>query len=94
MIFSLCLQPATKIYNKSIDGKRVRYIINALSKLMSSKEVNTITNISSCFRPCTPDDLPVLGPLKFYPNVYLNAGHTGRGTTYGLATSKIVEEMI
>jgi len=32
--------------------------------------------------------------LRFYPNVYLNAGHAGRGTSIGLATSKLVTEEI
>ena len=45
-------------------------------------------------RPTTPDDMPIIGNLKFYPNVYVNGGHSGRGTTYGIATSKIVTEMI
>lgn len=41
-----------------------------------------------------PDDVPLIGSLRFYPNVYLNAGHAGRGTTHGLATSKIVTELL
>lgn len=39
-----------------------------------------------------PDDKPLIGNLRLYPNVYLNAGHSGRGTTFGLATSKLVTE--
>ena len=42
----------------------------------------------------TPDDVSIIGPLKFYPNVFLNAGHGGRGTTNGLATAKLVAEQI
>ena len=79
---------------KSFDGKRVRYIKNALAQFMDKNEVFNGRNLSSCLRPCTPDDLPIVGPLRLYPNVYLNAGHGGRGTTVGLATSKIVEEMV
>ena len=45
-------------------------------------------------RPTPPDDIPIVGSLKFYPNVYLNAGHAGRGTTLGLATSKLVSELL
>jgi D-amino-acid dehydrogenase len=50
--------------------------------------------LSCCLRPTAPDDKPIIGPLKFYPNVYLNAGHSGRGTTIGLSTSKIVSDLI
>jgi D-amino-acid dehydrogenase len=45
-------------------------------------------------RPVAPDDLPVVGNLKFYPNVYINGGHSGRGTTLGLTTSKLVSELL
>ena len=51
-------------------------------------------NLSACLRPTPPDDVPIVGNLKFYPNVYLNAGHAGRGTTLGLGTSKLVSELI
>jgi len=45
-------------------------------------------------RPCTPDDLPLIGNLQKYPNVFLNGGHGGRGTTHGLATSFLVSELL
>ncbi len=61
---------------------------------MDKNEAHSYTNLNSCLRPVSPDDIVILGPLKFYPNVYLNAGHGGRGTTHGLATSKLIAEMI
>lgn len=48
----------------------------------------------ACLRPTPPDDIPIIGSLRFYPNVYLNAGHSARGTTLGLATSKLTSELI
>jgi D-amino-acid dehydrogenase len=61
---------------------------------MDKNEAHSYVNLSTCLRPVPPDDVPVFGPLKFYPNVFLNAGHSGRGTTLGLATSKIVADLI
>ena len=61
---------------------------------MDSKEANSYVNLNTCLRPCSPDDIPIVGPLKHYPNVFLNAGHAGRGTTLGLATSKLVSELL
>lgn len=80
--------------DKSFDPRRVRYLKNLVADLMDSKEVHNYINLSTCLRPTPPDDIPIVGNLKFYPNVYLNAGHAGRGTTLGLGTSKLVAELL
>jgi glycine/D-amino acid oxidase-like deaminating enzyme len=72
----------------------VRYLKNLVADLMDKSEAHSYVNLSTCLRPTPPDDLPIIGPLKFYPNVFLNAGHAGRGTTLGLGTSKLVSEMM
>ena len=61
---------------------------------MDKSEAHSYVNLSTCLRPTPPDDIPIVGNLKFYPNVYLNAGHAGRGTTLGLGTSKLVAELL
>ena len=61
---------------------------------MDKQEAHRYENLSTCLRPVPPDDIPVFGALRFYPNVFLNAGHAGRGTTLGLGTSKVLAEMI
>jgi D-amino-acid dehydrogenase len=35
------------------------------------------------FRPCTPDDLPLLGPLPRWQNVHVDAGHGADGLLAG-----------
>ena len=57
-----------------IDGKRIRYIKNSLSSLLDKNEIHTLTNLRYCFRPFTPDDMPIIGAMKFYPNIILNVG--------------------
>lgn len=78
--------------DKEFDPRRVRYLKNLVADLMDKNEAHSYKNLNTCLRPVPPDDMPVIGPLKHYPNVFLNAGHAGRGTTLGLATSKIVAE--
>lgn len=51
-------------------------------------------NLRTCLRPQGHDDLPVLGPMSYYPNVYLNLNHGGHGTSISMACGKIVQEMI
>lgn len=80
--------------DKSFDPRRVRYLKNIVADLMDKNEAHNYINLSTCLRPTPPDDIPIVGPLKFYPNVYLNAGHAGRGTTLGLGTSKLVSELL
>jgi len=47
-------------------------------------------NLRTCLRPQSVDDLPMLGPMSYFPNVILNAGHGGHGTSYCFACAKIV----
>jgi len=78
--------------DKSFDPRRVRFLKNVVSDKLDKSELYKYENLNTCLRPVPPDDIPILGPLRHYPNVFLNAGHAGRGTTHGLATSKLVAE--
>ena len=81
-------------HDMRFDEKRVNHLKNVVSYYLDPEELSTITSLKFCFRPTTPDDLPVIGAMKFYPNVILNSGHAGRGTTIGIVTGKITEELI
>ena len=80
--------------DKSPDPRRVLHLKTLVTELMDKSEVYNCVNLNTCLRPTPPDDIPIVGQLKSYPNVYLNAGHAGRGTTLGLATSKLVSELL
>lgn len=80
--------------DKSMDMKRVRYLKNIVAERLTVDETHRYTDLNTCLRPCPPDDIPIVGKLRFYPNILLNAGHSGRGTTLGLSTSKIISEML
>ena len=80
--------------DKSFDPRRVRYLKNMVADLMDPSEAHSYVNLNTCLRPTPPDDVPIIGPLKLYPNVFLNAGHAGRGTTLGLGTSKLLAELL
>ena len=42
----------------------------------------------------SPDDLPIIGPMAYYPNVLINSGHGGNGSSYSLSCGKIIQEII
>ncbi len=46
------------------------------------------------WRPMTPDDLPLLGPVPRLPNVFLAAGHNMLGVSMATATGEILASMI
>jgi len=45
-------------------------------------------------RPSTPDSLPVIGPTRRMPNLYLAFGHQHIGLTLGPLTGRIIADLI
>lgn len=45
-------------------------------------------------RPCTPDMLPVLGPVPTHRGLWTNFGHGHQGLTLGPATARLLAEMM
>lgn len=46
------------------------------------------------YRPLTPDSLPVIGPIRRYPNLLLATGHGTLGVTQALATARLLAGML
>lgn len=60
----------------------MNYLKDIAAKFYDPKVIyNESFNEWCGLRPCTPDDMPLVGPLKKYSNVFLNTGHGGRGIT-------------
>ena len=45
-------------------------------------------NVLQCFRPLSPDDIPIVGAVRSVPGVFLHSGHGTLGWTLCLATSE------
>ena len=75
-------------YDTSYDKKRIRNCLNRVAKTLDVTTVMKHQNLSANLVGISPDDLPVLGPLKHHPNVYLNAGHGIRASSLAFVTSK------
>jgi len=78
--------------DKSFDPRRVRFLKSIVAERFDKAELHNYQNLNTCLRPVPPDDVPIVGNLKLYPNVFINGGHSGRGTTVGLSTSKLISE--
>jgi len=46
------------------------------------------------YRPCTPDQLPVIGMVPNYKNLYIAAGHCRLGLTLAAGTANMIRSMI
>ena len=47
-----------------------------------------------CFRPLSPDDLPVVGEIDSVPGLFLHTGHGTLGWTMSLATGQCVAQAV
>lgn len=72
---------------------------NLLSKIDENykpgqeSDILKIENIKTGLRPCAPDDMPVIGHLKKYPDVYVHSGLGGKAAN-SLACAKLTAELI
>jgi D-amino-acid dehydrogenase len=46
------------------------------------------------WRPMTPDGLPIIGPSRSMPNVWIAAGHNMLGLSMAPATGKLLAELV
>ncbi len=47
-----------------------------------------------CFRPCSPDDIPIVGEVKSSRGLYMHTGHGTLGWTLCLATSECLAQAL
>jgi len=52
------------------------------------------TRVWTGFRPATPDNLPYIGKIPGFENVYAAAGHEGLGITTALGTAELLTDQI
>ena len=46
------------------------------------------------FRPMSPDNLPIVGPLSSLKNVYISTGHGHKGIHLSLISGRIIADFI
>ncbi len=50
--------------------------------------------VTPCYRPLSPDDLPLVGEVKSVPGLFLHTGHGTLGWTLGLATADCLAQSV
>ncbi|MFT3746106.1 MAG: FAD-dependent oxidoreductase [Pyrinomonadaceae bacterium] len=74
----------------NILNKMTKRAFEYMPKMTELSVVRTWTG----FRPATPDNLPYIGLISGYKNVYAAAGHEGLGITTSLGTAELIADQI
>jgi D-amino-acid dehydrogenase len=80
--------------NHEIRGARVAQLTKAAKSFFEGVGDVESTSEWCGLRPCTPDGLPIVGPLSAPEGVYLATGHAMLGLTLGPVTGQLVAEWI
>ncbi|WP_276371382.1 FAD-dependent oxidoreductase [Chryseolinea sp. H1M3-3] len=82
--------------DRSVNMNRVKGIVQTIPKYYPEMSVNVpIPNqVWNGLRPCSPDGLPYIGRSSQYKNLIIATGHSMMGLSLGLATGKLVTELV
>ncbi len=80
----------------SINHRRVEAIVRAFPRYYSDFPAEAADRSTpwSGLRPCSPDGLPYIGPLKSCPNLIVATGHAMIGMSLGPVSGLIVADLI
>ncbi len=77
-----------------IDNKIVKRMTTRAFEYMPKLKDISVVRIWTGFRPATPDNLPYIGKIPGFDNVYAAAGHEGLGITTSLGTAELIADEI
>jgi glycine/D-amino acid oxidase-like deaminating enzyme len=66
----------------------------ALLLFPDAKESAVPENARACFRPVSPDDIPIVGETRAAPNVFFHTGHGTMGWTMSYATAYCLAQVM
>tara|TARA_A100001037_G_C15153493_1_gene641465 strand:+ start:10185 stop:11309 length:1125 start_codon:yes stop_codon:yes gene_type:complete len=81
-------------FEESPNHQATQSIMEWVMSVMPSLEDAQIVETMYGFRPMSPDNLPIVGPVDSIDNVYLATGHGHKGIHLSLLTGKIITDLI
>ena len=78
----------------SINERRVAAIKRASVRYLNGIEKAKLIEIWRGFRPCTPDDLPIISRTERYNNLIVATGHATLGMSLGPITGRLVAQLV
>jgi glycine/D-amino acid oxidase-like deaminating enzyme len=76
--------------NRRICARMVRRACDFVPALAHLSAIRTWAG----FRPCTPDNLPLIGRWPAVEGLYVAAGHEGLGITTALGTARLLVDLV
>jgi D-amino-acid dehydrogenase len=80
--------------NHDLRRPRLDQLTRAASLYLGGLDEAEVASEWCGLRPCTPDGLPVVGPLPGWPSVFAATGHAMLGLTFGPATGETLAELL
>ena len=82
--------------DRTINMNRVRGIVESIPKYYPEISVGIPDSktVWHGLRPCSPDGLPYIGRSGKYRNLIIATGHSMMGISLGMATGKLVTELV
>jgi glycine/D-amino acid oxidase-like deaminating enzyme len=77
-----------------VDNNIVRRMTSRAFEYMPKLRDMAVVRVWTGFRPATPDNLPYIGKVPGFENVYVAAGHEGLGITTALGTAELLVDQI
>ena len=81
-------------FRKEFSDKRKKWILDRFERHVTKSDQVRISEEGVGFRPCTPDQMPVIGLVPGYRNVYVASGNCRLGVTLAPATAEVIRSMI
>jgi D-amino-acid dehydrogenase len=81
-------------YNQAINRKRIARIKKSAARYLKEPFGTPLLEERSDLRPMSYDDLPIIGRLKNYRNLFLATGHGMLGISMAPATGKLVADLV
>ena len=78
----------------SFDKRRTRNLLNHVAKTFDTQEAMQNSSLKPVLTGLSPDDLPLVGKLKSYSNVYVNVGHGVKASTLAFSTGHQIATQI
>ena len=78
----------------NVDDTILRRMVNRAVEYMPKLRQLSAVRVWTGFRPATPDNLPYIGKIPGFENVFAAAGHEGLGITTSLGTAKLLSDEI
>jgi len=83
-----------KGFDKTFSASRKTWLLRTVSKHLSGAAKLRFLGEGVGYRPCTPDQLPIIGRVPGFENLVVASGHCRLGVTLAPATGHMVESLI